>query len=291
MAPGKGRLWPVDDQGYIQNDASPEQIAPQFKGIIRDIVAAYVDNIGEDIHSIYLTGSVARGRAIVGESDIDAFAVLEYTVDPDLVSQDWIESTEERLHGQHDAVSDVQLELWPQSWIFREPGEFSIFAFIIKTHSVCLWGVDLTPELPDYRVPAVLPAIANDDIIQIKPDIEEAVEEIQADTSPENVVYWCRRISKNMLRAGYGLVMLDVGGHTRDSDLCYQYFAEGYPEQAEQMRRALTYATQPTTNPGEILDFLDRFGTWLITQADRWLDGHNPARHLDYRFDTYEAED
>ncbi|MBZ0294938.1 MAG: hypothetical protein K8L99_20415 [Anaerolineae bacterium] len=275
MSMSKGRYWRTDEDGNLLNDASPEYIQPPFAAVVQAAVDAYLQHIPDDVHSIYVTGSIPRGLAIEGESDLDMFAVLTESSDPLLVMQDWIEPTEEALIDQYPCVTDVQLEVWPDGYVFTDPARFSIGAFIIKTHSVCVWGSDLTPELGDYPVSA---AIANDDLVQIEPDIAEAVERIQADRQPANVRYWCRRVMKQILRAGFALVMVEEGRHTRDHDLCYEAFARHYPGHAADMKRALEYARFPLEDADGVLAFLENMGSWIIAQANRWLDEHNPAR-------------
>ncbi len=277
----KGRIWRTDDDGYLLNDAAPEHIKPPFHSVVRDVVAAYSANIEDDIHSIYITGSVARGLAVPGKSDVNAFAVLESEVDPELVKQDWLEQAENRITNAHSCISDTGLELWPYGYVFRDPDEFAVGAFIIKTHSVCVWGNDLSPQLPDYKISVATAAIANDDIVQIKPDIEDTLEAIKADSSIENVHYMCRYICKAIIHAGFGLVMADVGVHTRDIDLACDYFKQQRPAQAGEMQRSLAFVDSPADDADEVLAYLNGFGAWMIGAADEWLDTHNPKRHLE----------
>jgi len=283
----QGRVWQVDERGYLINDAKKEHITPQYQAVIDDIVKAYRDNIGDDIHSIYVTGSIPRGLAVEGKSDIDTFAVLEYYTEPELVLQDWLPSAEETIADKHNCVSDVQMEVWIHGWLLHDPTEFSVSAFILKTHAVCVWGVDMSPDVTAYQFTKreTRLAIANDDIVQIEPDIEEAIEEIELDDAPENMRYWCKRICKNMLHTMFGLVMVDEAVHTRDVDVSATYILKHYPEQSENIQQMVSYIQSPTDSKKTLLAFLDSFGSWLIAECDRWLDKHNPDRYLEYQFE------
>lgn len=272
-----GRLWPLDANGHIHNDARRAHLTPPFDAVVAAALRAYTDHIGPDIDSIYVTGSVARDVAVAGVSDLNMFAVLNSNVDPDLVLQDWVYAAEEAILEQHPCVSDVQLERWPYYYVFDDPARFSIGAFIIKTHSVCLWGGDLSTQLLDYNVS---PAIANDDLVRIGPDMADAIDAIEADTSADNVSDWCWHLSKDILRAGFGLVQMSEGVHTRDIDLCYTYFAQHYPDHADEMRRVLDCAQTPSGDADEVLRLLDEVRRWLLPLVDVWLDAHNPQRDL-----------
>lgn len=272
-----GRLWPITPEGIILNDARREYIQPPFDAVLADLVAAVEANIPADVHSIYVTGSIARGLAAPGQSDANVIAVLTETTDPELVRQDWLGPAEDAATERHACISDAQIELWPYGHVFGRPDRFSIGGFILKTHSVCLWGNDLANELGDYRLG---PAIPNDDLVQVKFDVEEAIEAIRADPAPENVPYWCRWAMKRLLRAGFGLVMLEEGVFTRDIDLCCDIFAKHYPGHASDMRRALDLARQPVSDAETVLRFLGYWGDWIITHANIWLDRYNPQREL-----------
>lgn len=271
------RLWPLDSQGFILNDARRELIRSPFEAAVLDAVQAYIDHIGEDIDSIYVTGSVARGTAVAGESDLNMFAVTADTVDPELVLQEWVYDAEADLLDQHPCLSDVQLEIWPYYYVFNDPARFSIGAFILKTHSVCVWGSDLAPQLPEFRMS---PPIANDDLVQIEADIDTAIEEIEAYPQPDNVRHWCRHAAKQILRAGFGLAQMESGVHTRDVDLCYTYFAEAYPDHAGAMRGVLDVAFNPVDDADRALHWLQTVRGWLLPLVDAWLDDHNPDRNL-----------
>lgn len=281
-----GRYWRTDEEGYLLNDASLHYIQPPFADVVQAAVDAYLQHIPGDIHSIYVTGSIPRGLAREGESDLDMFAVLTAEADPLLVLQDWIDPTEEALIDRFPCINDAQLEVWSDGYVFTDPTRFSIGAFIIKTHSVCVWGSDLIPELGDYKISA---AIANDDLVRVKLDIAVAVEYIQADSRPVNVRYWCRRSMKNILRAGFALVMLEEGRHTRDLELCYETFIRHYPQQTARMKRALEYARFPLADADGVLAFLEDMGGWIIARADHWLGQYNPAHDEALLVDDVEA--
>ena len=282
-----GRLWQIDERGYLINDAKLEHIQPRFQAVMDDVIHEYVSNIGKDIHSIYLTGSIPRGLAVEGKSDLNAIAVLEYYSDPELVLQDWIEPAEKAIVAKHDCVSDVQMELYPHGWLLFDESEFSIAAFILKTHAVCVWGADISPDLTEYKFTdkATRIAIANDDIVQLDPDVDEAIHEIETEKSSANVKYWCKRICKNIVHAAFGLVMVDERVHTRDIDISVRYFLKHYPNEQDNIQQAVDFIANPTESAQDILDYLKSFGYWLGSQCDLWLDHYNPDRDLEFQFE------
>jgi hypothetical protein len=287
MARPKGRLWRIED-GIILNDAHPDLIRPPFRALVDDVVKAYTDAISADIDSIYITGSVARGLASEGESDLNSFAVLHAGSDPDLVLQEWVADAEDDLLARHSYVTDVRLELWPYYSVFTDPSRFSMGAFILKTHSACVWGVDLSTQLPDYKVS---PAIANDDLVQIADDIADALDAIRDDPRAEVVRLWCKHAARCFLRSGFGLLQMREGVHTRDVDMCCEYLVRHFPTSAQDFQQALLYAHQPTGIARDALRFLETAGDWVIPRAGEWLDVYNPNRDLDLLVDDIEELD
>jgi hypothetical protein len=206
-------------------------------------------------------------------------------VDPDLVKQGWIDTAERDLLARYPCVSDVQLELWPYYYVFTDPTRYSIGAFILKTHSICLWGSDLTLSLPDYKIS---PGIANDDLVNIADDITDALDAIADDPSTTNVHYWSRSIAKHLLWAGFGLVQMQTGVHTRDVDICYATFTQHFPGHAADLRRALEMVSAPLADADALKNYLDDVGRWLTAQANKWLDQHNPPHDLALLVDDVE---
>lgn len=289
-----GRYWRVDHEGLLLNDARRDAIAPEYGPLLDDLIARVTRAIGGDVHSIVLSGSVARGLARPGDSDLNVIVVLEESVDPELVLQGWIAPAERDLARAYPAlVREVQIEVWPQGEIFRDPAEFSIAAFILRTQALCLWGSSLEAELPDYSLlhhPTRV-AIANDDVVQFADDLAEARAALAEAAHPRAVQGWCRHICKQMLRTGFGLVSVELGRYTRDVDLCAQDFAQGFPAQATDIQQALIWARQPTADAGAVRAFLADFGAWLEDACAAWLDRYNPARALYFRFEDEAGEE
>ncbi|HEX6291444.1 MAG TPA: hypothetical protein VFZ66_19830 [Herpetosiphonaceae bacterium] len=267
-----GGLWPIDGDGYIVNDASVDKIEPLYRAAVDAAVRAYRAHLGARLHGVYVRGTVPRGQAVQGVSDLDCFAVT--LGDPATVDASWLKAEGARIAAEHRCVSDVQLEIWPYDEALVSD-RFSEMSFLLKTQSACVWGDDLAPCLPRFKPDVV---VANNDISQIRPDIAEAIAALHTDGSARNVLYRCRRIMKNTLRTGCSLVMAQERVFTRDLKPCYELFARHYPDQAGSMRRVLDLAIEPSADRDTVLEILNTFGAWLIAQADAWLDVHNPSK-------------
>ena len=68
---------PTNRQGYIVNQGGRPKIQPAYRPIIEEIEKSCFDNLGPNLLSIYLRGSVALGWAKRGISDVDGVAVIK----------------------------------------------------------------------------------------------------------------------------------------------------------------------------------------------------------------------
>lgn len=262
-----GSYLSVDDRGYIQSQATAANITGDWLMASQLLVKAYVETWGEAIHSVYIRGSLAKGLAVAGVSDIDSFAVLA----PEQVQTafyetfgNWAQEVESTIQKAFPFVAGVELGLETFESVHERD---NIYAFIIKTEAACVYGPDLTERIAPFQL--------NPDVAFQTRYFERHLEQFQTEypgeseaDKPGYLVWLMRRF----LRLGMELVMVDQQRYTRDLYLCYESFAEHYPEQAAPMYRALELAVNPET--GESTEsFVRTFGDWLTAEARRKLTG------------------
>jgi hypothetical protein len=66
----------LDREGYIRPEADLAKVQPQYQGVPDAAAGLLVGEFGPRLHSAYLYGSVVRGNAVPGRSDVDLLAVL-----------------------------------------------------------------------------------------------------------------------------------------------------------------------------------------------------------------------
>src|SRR5690606_41345984 len=73
-----------DAEGFLPTRPDRRPIAGPWASAVALVVDAYRDRLGPALHSVYVRGSVARGLAVEGVSDLDTFAVLVPCAPPEL---------------------------------------------------------------------------------------------------------------------------------------------------------------------------------------------------------------
>jgi len=123
--------------------ALPPQVPLQaaFAPVVRDACATLQQGAGALLHSLYLYGSVARGEARPGASDLDLTLVLQRTPTPADSAQ--LERLRQALQQRHAAVvSKVDFDIGTLAQVLA-PAQRCSWGYWLKHHCRCLAGTDL----------------------------------------------------------------------------------------------------------------------------------------------------
>lgn len=119
------------------------------------------------VHSIYLYGSVARGEAITGRSDLDLTLVLRDPPSPELAAQ--LETARLALQARHPEVSKIDFDIGHLDQA-RDPANRDSWGYWLKHRCRCLWGEDLASALPPLRPAKAIALALNGDYAQVLED-------------------------------------------------------------------------------------------------------------------------
>ena len=254
-----GSFVPMNEQGYLLNNNTIAQINPPFDKPINKIIATYSEIFKNQVHSIYIRGSVARAKAIIGFSDYDCFAVLFDTPNEMQVVQ--LKTSTQTLVTEFDFVSNFDLYFFTLSDLLENP-DFYHWKFALKIQSLCIYGNDLIQTLPNYK--------PNSEIIyslfHLEKRIEKSKLKLYSFFDPTLTKYWCSWIARTFVRCGLELVIEREKNFTNELYLCYEVFSKYYPDKKNQMQAALEFAINPITNIEKTLQLIDSLGYWLVDE-------------------------
>lgn len=272
-----GSLCVTDRDGYIINHSDWNKINPIFLPVIYDVVNTYSTYLQDDLHSVYIRGSIPKGIGIEGVADLDTIAVTKQN--PNKLQLKWIKEVEQELNQKHTCVDGIELSFYCIEDVLNT-SSFSIISFILQTHGMCVLGEDLIPQLPRYRANE---ALANDHLIHLQGQIKNACDDLQDNSDIEDIKDCCKWIMKIIVRAGLALVITKANTYTRDLYPAYKLFSKYFPEKENDMRKALEYAITPIIDANLLLSFLNEFGKWMVSEVDKWLQFYNPNRELNMK--------
>lgn len=248
-----GSYFETDSNGYLINPTSKEKIQEKWQPVVADLIHEYQKAYGDKLHSIYIRGSVAKGQAVDGVSDIDTFAYVELPKEE--ITHDWVKDAEKQITSKYDFVSEAEMGASPVSE-FQDD-------MIILNQSICVWGKELE----------VLKLKIDNKLAIHSPNFHKRIEWferfLEKDESEEEIKRGCVWLMKGLLRVGLEITLEKSHKYTRDLYRCYETFSENYPEREVEMKEALYLALNPTVDKTKIKSVMDNLGVWLLKETQK----------------------
>lgn len=258
--------------GFITTGADPANIKAPYDTIIDDATITVRDELGEDLHSLYLYGSIATGQARPPQSDVDLLAVVFSKVAAGMCAH--ISSA---LSGRYDdLVRTVWIAPTALDDVLDEDQGLAERCFI-KHYCVHLTGHDLRPSLPRCTFSAELARAFNSDLAS---HLEEGLRRLETAGDPAGITNIAQTSSKRLLMAAAVALSTTRGRWSTDRGLGRQLLVEDYPERAEQTGLAHRWARMGEALPGggdleptrrEVGMLLNDWGWWLVDELQHRL--------------------
>lgn len=252
----------LDAGGYIRREGSLDRVAPAFDAVVTSLGGCLAARFGSRLHSGYLYGSIPRGTAVPGRSDLDAVVLLrESPTGPDLEA---VAGLAYELDQRHAVIDGAGLLLWPVSRIL-DPAERYDLGFFLACLCTPLLGEDVGCMLPRYRPTRRLACDTNGDITAFLARARERLE----GTGGADVGRLCRQVARKLVRTGFTLVMPRWGGWAGSLDVMAAVFGRYYPAQAGAMAGAARLAVDPSSDPVVVAGLITGVGGWLAGEYGR----------------------
>ncbi|MEU1040244.1 nucleotidyltransferase domain-containing protein [Streptomyces sp. NPDC005907] len=248
----------------MEREGSLGRIQPAFRPVVTAARTRVGEVFGARLHGAYLYGSIPRGTARVGRSDLDLLLVLReeptQTDHADARALDealdarfpQIDGAGTLLLGRERALSD--LERYDGGW----------FVACLCTP---LLGEDLAAHLPRYRPDSLLARETNGDLAVLLPRWRERIRDA-ADTD-EARSRLVRFMSRRLVRTAFTLVMPRWNGWTSDLREMAEAFGAYYPGRARELREAAALGYEPRGDPAVLRSYVDDLGPWLAEEYAR----------------------
>ncbi|MEU9875264.1 nucleotidyltransferase domain-containing protein [Streptomyces phaeochromogenes] len=261
--PNKG----LDARGYIEREGSPGLIPSAFRPVVATARDRVLDVFGARLHSAYLYGSIPRGTARVGRSDLDLLLALrEEPTDADRTDARSLDAALDKEFPQIDGAGTLLVGR-EQVLSDLESHDLGWFVACLCTP---LLGEDLAEYLPRYRPDALLARETNGDLAPFLPRWRERIAAADSeDGSEEALRPLVRFMSRHLVRTGFTLVMPHWNGWTSDLTEMAEVFGAYYPERAAQLREAAVLGYEPRGDAAVLRSYVDDLGPWLAEEYAR----------------------
>ncbi|MFE7312773.1 nucleotidyltransferase [Streptomyces sp. NPDC057555] len=256
----------LDQDGCFVREGSLERVPAPFAPVVAALSARLTARFAPDrLVSTYLYGSIPRGTAVPGVSDLDALLVLrDGPTDADRAA---VRAVEAELDAAFPQIDGAGLLLVTADQLLSELERYDL-AWFVACLCTPLSGPDLTAALPRYRPTSLLARETNGDLFRRLPGLRRRA---AAATAQEERARLTRAVTRNLVRTGFTLVMPRWGGWTSDLAESAEVFGRYYPAYAEQMRTAARAARNPAAHPELLDDLLNDLAPWL---AEEYLAVH-----------------
>lgn len=256
----------LDAQGYIAREGSLGHVPRPFL----PVVAAARDRLpdlfggGARLHSAYLYGSVPRGTARVGRSDLDLLVALREQ--PTGTDRADARALDEALDDEFTQIDGAGTLLYSRGRLLSDL-ETHDLGWFVACLCTPLLGDDLAERLPCYRPDTLLARETNGDLGLLLPRWRERI--AGADDSADARRPLVRFMSRHLVRTGFTLVMPGWGGWTSDLWEMAEAFGAYYPVRAEQLRSAAVLGYEPTGDVAVLRSYVEDLGPWLAEEYAR----------------------
>ncbi|NEB00569.1 nucleotidyltransferase domain-containing protein [Streptomyces sp. SID13726] len=253
----------LDAQGFIEREGSLGRVPHAFRPVVAAARDRVLDLFGPRLHSAYLYGSIPRGTARVGHSDLDLLIALRD--EPTDTDRKAVDALGEALDGEFPQIDGVGTLLYSRDLLLSDLERHDMGWFVACLCTPLL-GDDLAEYLPRYRPDTLLARETNGDLALLLPRWRERAEGADSDAALRRMV---RHTSRHLVRTAFTLVMPRWNGWTSDLDEMAEIFAAYYPARADQLREAAVRGRAPVGEKAVLRTYLDDLGPWLANEYTR----------------------
>ncbi|AWT44600.1 MULTISPECIES: nucleotidyltransferase domain-containing protein [Streptomyces] len=254
----------LDPEGFLAREGSLARVPHAFRPVVavaRDRLTAL---FGARLDSAYLYGSIPRGTARVGRSDLDLLVALRE--EPADADRDAVRALGEAVDREFPQIDGVGTLLYSRARLLSEAERYDLGWFVACLCTPLL-GEDLAARLPRYRPDSRLARDTNGDLGRILPRWRERI--AAAGDTEEARRPLVRFMSRHLVRTGFTLVMPRWNGWTSDLGEMAEVFGAYYPRRADQLRAAAVRGHEPVGDPEILRSYVDDLGPWLPAEYAR----------------------
>ncbi|MFE6824815.1 nucleotidyltransferase domain-containing protein [Streptomyces sp. NPDC057690] len=254
----------LDSRGRIAREGSLARVPSAFRSVVVAARDRIPDVFGARLHSAYLYGSIPRGAARVGRSDLDLLVVLhEEPTDADRADGRALDETLDEEFPQIDGSGTL---LVGHARVLSDLERHDLGWFLACLCTPLL-GEDLAARLPRYRPDSLLARETNGDLALLLPRWRDRI--ASAGDSEEALRPLVRFMSRRLVRTAFTLVMPRWNGWTSDLHEMAEAFGAYYPQRAEQLRAAAALGYEPSGDRAVLASYVDDLGPWLAEEYAR----------------------
>lgn len=248
----------VDAQGFVQT-VGDAALQPEFQPVLADVCAT-LSQAGLGLEAIFVYGSVARGNARPGESDLDLTLVAGERPDAQVLES--LEALRQVLEQRHPIVSKIDFDLGYRAEVLA-PENTNQWGFWLKHHCRCVWGDDLSVQFERFRPSREIALALNADF---EPVLSTYLARITRAATEAERLRLQREAARRVIRATHTLRADDASGWPHTLEEHVALFVQHYPSMRIQIAYFLFEARNPSAEREAFTTRLQALVTWMVSQ-------------------------
>ncbi|WP_239793790.1 nucleotidyltransferase domain-containing protein [Brenneria goodwinii] len=153
----------LDAEGYI-NISPPVRLQSPFQEVVDEVTNHLTLRLGHLLHSVYLYGSVAQGKAVAGVSDLDVCILL--TRRANNIETHTLSDIRKKIALNHPIVCKIDFDVGILSEALNPDNLYS-WGYWLKHHCRCIYGEDLSKRFDRFKPSKAIAIAVNGDFIAV----------------------------------------------------------------------------------------------------------------------------
>jgi uncharacterized protein len=246
----------TDSSGFIVT-APCGSVQAEFEPVVDALITSLTLAFIHELDGIYLYGSIARGNARPKDSDLDVTLIFKICLTN--IQRQRVETLRVELQACHPEVTKVDFDIGLVSDV-RNPENKYFWGYWIRHCCKCVWGSDLSPELPLLKPSRAIALAMTDDFPEV---VEDYIAKIISQENRKNVLRLKREISRKLIRSTNVLREQNDSSWPITLEDNYEAFCKAYPNECNKLKYILDQARTPDSETGIFIQRIRSFSEWL----------------------------
>lgn len=245
----------LDHNGYIVSDVSKDKINSVYMPCIRESIERLKSLFPQQLHSVYVYGSVARGEAITKKSDLDLIAMFSAKLSSVMLAE-LKRLANELTEKYHSLVRDVGIATAYYDYTI-DPVNYYENAFL-KELCICVYGEDISERFGPYKLTPDIAIRFNGDIYNV---LNLTLKRLET-ASEKNFKMAAQNFARKLIRTYYSMVMVRSQIWTTRLHEQSEVFICYFPEKESIICTLLEWIDKPPTDRKIVYELFKNEGEW-----------------------------
>lgn len=252
----------TDSEGYIVNNISVKKIPKQYIEPLDFIVKNLKSILGSKLHSIYIYGSVGRGNAIVGKSDIDLSIIVSNLVTNN--ERELLELGKEELLKKYSYIPKADYDIGVLDEVLLNENLY-FWGFWLKHCCSCIYGEDLAERFPKMKPSKNIAVNMNR---KIESELQNYKRRIATEEDCDKLNLLVKSALKRIIRGAYMITIesdMSWSDNLSDNVEIFQHY---YPCE-DRIQRVKELLEVTSVNIEEVVGLIEYFKIWVVAELDK----------------------